>query len=186
MKKIAKLFASVALSLTLPAMAQAATIDFSGANGAAHPSPLVLPEATISSSGGFVSVGFFLPANSFCFSDASSCAFDGAIAFSDAVDNLLFDVGSFGSGDSVTIGIFSGATHLGDVSVTGNGQLDLSAFDDVTRLDFDDSSTASGVRYSTFMFDWADIRTDVPEPGSLTLLGAALAGLGFARRRKAA
>lgn len=136
---------------------------------------------------GLESVG---DANGFCFGDIYSCAFSGEMVFSQAVQDLMFYIVGWNTvGDAITIGIYNGATLLGSLDVTGDGLIDLAAYGAITRLFFEDSSIVddvdgNGVAYARFTFNLA--ATEVPEPGTLALLGLGLAGLGLSRRRRRA
>ena len=129
-------------------------------------------------------------ANSFCFGDILSCAFGGEMSFSRAVQDLMLDVVGWDSvGDDITITAFNGASLLGSLVVSADGTLDFSGFGLITRLLFVDNSDVIeggeggyGVGYATIRFSVP--MTEVPEPGTLALLGLGLAGLGFSRRRK--
>jgi hypothetical protein len=173
--------AAFALSAAVSMPAGAVTIDFSGVQGS-QPSPLVLPEATITNLTGttvLVGPGAAGQTDGFCFLNGSNCDADGEMLFSSAVMNLSFDVDGWGTGDFVAISAFDGMTLLGTLNATANGNLDFSAFGTITKLSFDDSSSSAGVGYSTFLYDVA-----VPESGTLGMLALGLAGLGCAARRR--
>jgi hypothetical protein len=146
-----KMLAAVLLAVSISANAD--TIDFSGVQGS-NPSPLVLPEATITSAVGPVLVGpgAASQVDGFCFLPGG-CDGDGEILFSSVVSNLSFDVDGWDSGDFVVIDAYNGPTLVGTLNATANGNLDFSGFGAITRLVFDDSSTSAGVGYSTFLFD---------------------------------
>jgi hypothetical protein len=181
------LVAACAIAFASSAPARAGTIDFSGVQGF-DANPLVLPEATITNlSSGTVLVGPGAAGeiDGFCFL-SSGCESDGEIVFSTAVSNLKFDSDGFNAGDSVTVSAFNGATLLGSVVLTVDGNHDLSAFGTITRLFFDDSSTGAGLGYSTFEFDAA--AAAVPLPAALPLFATGLAAfglMGWRKRRKA-
>jgi len=186
MNKIKTLMVAGAVTVAMAAPTAAATIDFSGVQGS-NGSPLVLPEATLTNLTGttvLVGSGAAGQADGFCFL-SNGCEADGEIVFSTPVTNLSFDVDGWGGGDFVAISAYNGVNLLGTLNATANGNLDFSGLGTITRLFFDDSSTAYGVGYSTFLFDLADSQP-VPAPAALGLLGLGLAGLGMARRRKAA
>jgi len=88
----------------------------------------------------------------FCFL-GFGCQADGELVFDAAISNLTFDIDGASSGDSVEISAYNGASLLGSLTFTANGLADFSGYGNITRLFFDDSSTAAGVGYSTFT--WA-------------------------------
>lgn len=145
-----------------------------------------VPEATLTSFGDdFYFGGAYGDPGSFCAISGGSCQADLQIAFSSVVSNLLFDVGGWQTGDHVLLSIFGVADSLlGTVSIDSNiTGLDLSSFGSITRLYFDDSSTAAGVGYANFSFDQGGV--EVPEPAGVALFGLGVALLGLSRRSKA-
>jgi len=174
-----------AAALGTAVAAQAGTINFTGMSGS-YGAPLVLPEATLTNLTGstlYIGTGCAGQADGFCFIGSGAAA-DGRIDFTSTVYNLSFDADGWQQGDFVVVTAFNGSTSLGSLNVTGNMALDFSGFGAITRLAFDDSSTAAGVGYSTFSFDTTG--GQLPEPGVLSLAGLALLGAGAARRRKGA
>lgn len=166
-------------------------IDFSGVQGNQGNS-FLLPEATFTNtSGGDILVGSTAAgeADGFCFLGLG-CQADGEMIFGAAVENLFFDIDGADVGDSVEISAFDGAnTLLGSVIATVNGQLDFSGFGAITRLVFDDSSTAAGVGYSTFTFDFANGRvgggggSSVSAPATLLLMLSSMLGFRLMRKK---
>ena len=176
--------AAVALVVGGIQPAAAATLDFTGLAGNQGAS-LSLSNATINAFDGgtvLVGVGAANQADGFCFL-SSGCETDGEILFDNPISNLSFDVDVASAGDNVEISAFNGGALLGSLTATSNGNLDFSGFGTLTRLFFDDSSTASGVGYSTFEFD--DASATIPLPASLPLLLGGIGLLGLFRRRGA-
>ncbi|MGI9289368.1 MAG: PEP-CTERM sorting domain-containing protein [Pseudomonadales bacterium] len=111
------------------------------------------------------------------------------VDFTDPANNLSFTLVGFEPDDDFDISIFNSGGLLdmpGLTSLLPPGQafvdpvaqlIDLSSYSDVTRLFmvFDGLSGGSGVGL---------FQTDVPEPGTLGILGVALAALAFIRRKR--
>ena len=123
--------------------------------------------------------------------DAGGGSFNGDlfVDFTSAVNNLSF----WSGGDDfnviqATINVFVNGLFDSAVSLIGDGNAgttdfhDLSAFSNVTRIEIVNVTDPAGLVYDDFMFDIAD----VPEPGTLALLGLGLVGMGITRRRKKA
>ena len=172
--------------------AQADTLDFTevGATGVVLTIPVNLSNASLVSltQGMFIGApGGYGESNGLgiaCGLAATnnSCAGDWRIDFLSAVSGLSFESFAASLGDSVLVSAFNGAALVGSSLVTADTFLDFSSFGSITSLLFDDNnSTAAGIGFGDFLFSAAA----VPEPGTLALLGLGLAGLGFARRRKA-
>ena len=97
---------------------------------------------------------------------------------------MTFDIDGAQSGDSVEISAYNGASLLASLTFTVNGLADFSSYGNITRLFFDDSSSAFGVGYSTFTYDAGEAA--VPVPAALPLLAAGIGALGFAGYRRRA
>jgi hypothetical protein len=92
-----------------------------------------------------------------------------------------------------TIQLFDGTTAIGDGALAGGGRGDSwnMKFNFINGGAFD-AGANSNTNFQIRMVDatgatiaGSNIDVNVPEPGSLALVGVALAGVGFARRRKA-
>lgn len=184
-----KLFAAAGLALAAASASDAATITVTGFSpGYQSNTVAIAPEATITSFGTDLYFGGAYPGEpgSFCAISGFGCAADMEIAFIGVVSNLMFDVGGYQIGDYVDVNIFGiSNVFLGTIAVTSDVVgLDLSGFGSITRLLFDDSSTAAGVGYANFSFD--QVAAPVPLPAGGLLLIGALGGLAALRRRKLA
>jgi hypothetical protein len=187
---------TLAVALVSGFGAHAALLDFSGVQGNNIGSVFVPgvggPGATINHSSGtgtiLVGPGAASQDDGFCFISTAnfSCEADGEMVFASPVMNLTFDIDGAQTGDSVEISAFNGAAFLGALTFTVNGLADFSGFGTLTRLFFDDSSSAAGVGYSTFSYDAASTEV-IPVPAALPLLAAGIAAFGIAgwRRRRA-
>lgn len=184
-----KLTALAMVAILAASGASATTLDFSSVQGN-NIDTVSVPGATINhaDSGGTILVGPSAAgqADGFCFLElnAFSCEADGELIFDSAVTNLTFDIDGASAGDSVEISAYNGVSLLGSQTFTANGVADFSAFGAITRLFFDDSSTAAGVGYSTITFDGS--APIVPLPASLPLLLAGFGVLALRRRSSAA
>jgi hypothetical protein len=188
MINVKTILGAAVLSLGMTAGAQAIMLDFSGVQ-VFHLGTLSVPGtgggpgATInhSSPGGTIQVGSGAAGETdgFCFLGIG-CQADGELVFDSAIMNLRFDIDGAQPGDSVEISAFNGAALLASFTLTDDGNYDWSSVGTITRLVFDDSSTAAGVGYSTFTYD------AVPVPAALPLMAAGVAALGIVgyRRRR--
>lgn len=177
---------SIALSVFVALFSTSAladTLDFTTLSpGAQGSTVLVFPQATITSFGNDFYVGASGIASEICPLIGSNCQADMQVDFTSAVNSLSFVLAGYDSGDHLDINIFSGATLLGTIASEANGLVDLSAYSNITKLYFDDSSTGAGFSYDKFQFTVAN----VPEPETYGMLLAGLGLLGFATRRKQA
>jgi hypothetical protein len=160
------------------------TLDFTTLpQGSLGTTVLVFPQATITSFGTDIYVGASAIASEICPLTAGfNCQADMQVDFTAAVNSLSFVLAGYDSGDHVDINIFSGASLLGTIARESNGLVDLSAYSNITKLYFDDSSTGAGFSYDKFQFTVAS----VPEADTYGMLLAGLGLLGFATRRKQA
>ena len=83
---------------------------------------------------------------------AFSCANDMTVKFNGKVKRLSLATGSHNEGDSVTISVFRRSRDLGSVTITANQPINLGSFGRVTKLVFDDNSSAEGYSYGLFKF----------------------------------
>ncbi len=177
-----------ALALSAGTVAShAAALDFSGfARGDTGAPTLTSGIGTINVSGGTVYVyrpgdfGAFTSYGGIC-ALSSGCRADWTLDFSSAVTNLVFEAAFFNPGDNALVDAYDGSTLVSRLNITGIGSFGFGGAT-ITRLVFDDSSTGNGFGFGNFTFDVAG--GSVPEPGSVGLVGLAMAGLAVARRRK--
>lgn len=181
--KVLRMLAASAVALSVSSAAGAATLDFSGlAPGAQGSAVLVLPEATITSFGDDIYVGAAGIASEICaFNNAFNCEADLEVDFNSLVSDLSFDVSGWQGGDLVVASAYDELDNLiGSFNISANGSYGFGALADISRVLFDDQSTAAGVAYDNFEF------SPVPLPASLPLLIGALGAMGFAMRRRKA
>ncbi len=102
----------------------------------------------------------------------------GTLAPGASTGSLPLSGSSTGSGTTMSgLGVFEGATV--SAIATDRGTLAVSS----STLDFDAVFTDTGMVKDVLVYTYASV-TPVPEPGTLAVIGTALAGLGWARRRK--
>jgi hypothetical protein len=189
--KLALVVGVVALAGVAPA--SAAIVDFEALPVGNNPNPLILPEATFTTIGGFNFIAL-AATNGLCPSTSpsspASCPLDLDVAFASAAQNISFN---FVGNNDITIGddigdveIFSGASLLGVVNlvVTDNvafskDLVSLTGFTNVTRL-LISTTDFGGLIYDDFAFESSS--TPVPEPSTLVMFGLAGAAARFRRR----
>ena len=176
------------ISLTA-STAFAATLDFVGFGAGQYGSTINVSGATITNTtGGNILVGPSVAgyANGFCSLAmvGFSCEADTEINFNTTVSNLSFWLDGSDNGDSLALTLHGiGDAFLTTLNFTVPDQLiDLSSYGNVTRLVFDDSSSASGYGFSRFNFDSGV--APIPLPASLPLLLGAIGIFGALKRRR--
>ncbi len=113
------------------------------------------------------------------------CPFDTCTVNPNTGGNDFIVFSQLGTGAAVPAGIFTEDIFLGTIGITGR---ELGTYDMLARrfgsfpLIASSGQTANRYDFST---DESLTITIVPEPGTLVLLGASLAGLAFLRRRVA-
>jgi len=188
MKMKKYLLAAMAAGLIAPAAsATTLTLDAFG-SGFFGNTVAVAPEATLTSFGSnlFFGGAYFGAPGSFCAISGTTCDADLEISFVAPVANLTFDVGGWDPGDFVALSIFGlGDVLSGSLNIVSNiVGLDLSSYGTITRLFFDDSSTAAGIGYANFSFDLARDSAPIPLPAAGWLLLGGLGVLAAAKRRR--
>jgi len=178
------LTAALVVGVSAPA-GFAASLDFGAfASGAQGSTVLNMGNATVTGFGSDLFVyrpgdfGEFPNWGGIC-SLRGDCEHDLEIAFTGAVENLTFQSRFHQAGDQATVFAYNGLTLLGSVLVNSDADLDFSGFGAITRLFFDDNSSAAGYGWGEFVFDEVN---QVPLPASTLLLITGLAFL-FTRRR---
>jgi hypothetical protein len=188
--KLTLIASAIVAGLTAGA-SNAATLDFVAFGAGTYGPSISLPGATITNVAGgniLVGAGAAGQADGFCslVPGQFNCATDTNLVFDSAVTNLSFDLDGSNTGDNLALSIFG----LADVLITTlffttpDQHIDLAGLGTITRLFFDDSSSAAGYGYSTFVFDTT---AAVPLPAGLPLLVGGVAALvGLSRRKRRA
>jgi hypothetical protein len=156
------------------------------------------PEATFSSTAGFVnqitaqSLGSSLP-NFICTGPTGGsidCVNETIVNFTNPVNNLKFlEVGDNNAGVNAQVDVFVNGVFASTVGAVGDGNpfapnlVDLSAFNDITRIRIHSITDAAGLGWDDFSFGADEAPSAVPEPGTLLLVATSLAGAVAARRR---
>lgn len=109
------------------------------------------------------------------------------VDFTDPVDNLTFYATAVNDGGvPAMIDVFENDVLSATLDLATDADMftpdlqDLTAFSSVTRIRVHSITDFFGIAYDTFEFDIAQ----APEPGTLGVLGAGLAALAIARRRR--
>lgn len=157
------------------------TVSGTGITGAPT-NPLTLAPA------GSITVGFFNPgvsaASNSLLPQPGNTAPLSLLLDSDA-DSLTWTMGS-GNGGSIALDLFGfdgslvASTSFG--SLAGYAVFSVSGLGTFRGLTFRDDNDPAGLRFQNFSYN--SVVSGVPEPATVALLGLALAGLGFARRRR--
>jgi hypothetical protein len=189
-----------------PAPAAAVLIDFEGFGNVGTTGPVVttqFPEVTFSAERGSVNVvtsqpGLGAGLNFICTAlGLITCTQDTFLTFTSPVRNLTFlqvdDNQSVANSKVAEVDVFeSGAFAatvdiLGDASFTTPNLVDLTAFDHVTSIRIHAITDPGGLGWDNFSFDVDPAPpspTTVPEPATLTLVAASLAGAGLVAWRR--
>ena len=106
----------------------------------------------------------------------------------DFPDTLSISILDLYPANSVTVAIGNVVTvgPLGSDNNLANSSFAIQLLGTFSEISFNTNQSALSAQSVGFSIaaDAADVNGSVPEPGSLALLGIALAGLGFSRRRK--
>jgi PEP-CTERM motif len=113
-----------------------------------------------------------------------------SILFDSAANAFSWTMGSAAAGSTILASFFDlDGDLLGSQSVVmtnGYGLYSLSGFGTFYGITFSDNNDSAGVRFQNMSYNSVAVVSDVPEPGSLALLGLGLIGLAAARKRKQA
>lgn len=155
------------------------------------------PEATFSSTAGFVNritaqpLGSSLP-NFICTGPAAGgidCVHETIVDFTNAVNSLTFlEVGDNNSGINALVDVFVNGVFTSTIGAVGDGNpqlpnlVDLSAFNNITRIRIHSITDLAGLGWDDFSFNVEG--RQVPEPSTLLLLGSGLVGLVAVLRRR--
>lgn len=193
MNKVKSMLCAATLCVSMEA--SAVLIDFQGLAAGTEVTNQY-PEATFSSAGAQLLItnqpiyvgtgGLFICTG---LGGGIDCARDFVVVFTSPVSNVSFDSvgddvgvgGSRGKVDVFVSGVLAATLDIiGDGTIFDTDPVDLTAFSNVTGIRIHDVIDAGGLGFDNFRFDVGT----APEPGTLALLGIALAGLGFSRRKQ--
>ncbi len=166
------------LLLLLSFNTNAATLDFSafGSYGQGT-TQITLPEAVVTSFG--TDIFIYEDKSRVCAIGGGSCAADLEIDFVQTVSDLSFIVHGYGPGDSVLATIYDELDNvLASVTITTQTFIDFGGYTGISRIYFDDSSSAAGLAFGEITFQ------AVPIPAAAWLFGSGLLALGGMSRRK--
>jgi hypothetical protein len=159
--------------------------NFEGFSVGNKPSTLVLANSTYSSNSVFIANGFISPTHTLINNAPDPST--GRIFSSFAQDTVLFglQIGAFGLSDILDITVVGrdGTLVLQQSISSFGGFIGFQDAQGLISVTFKDIGTGFGAAN----YDFDNVTTaaaSIPEPASIALVGAALAGMGLSRRRK--